>query len=153
MPLMNPSPSSSTRSIGSSSTSRTRRAARPRRRICTRGQDERFKVRAGVVGVRLGRERRQLVAGDVLEIPRGTPHALWNAGDAPARAVWTTAPAGRTLEWFRALDAQRPAGVLDFAPLLVAYPDVFRLAGPHWLIRPALGLLAFRRRPALIEAT
>jgi quercetin dioxygenase-like cupin family protein len=38
---------------------------------------ERFEVRSGVLGVKLGEEKRELRAGDVLEIPRGTEHAMW----------------------------------------------------------------------------
>src|SRR5688500_6442790 len=65
-------------------------------------QDERFEILSGRLAVRLGGEERTLQAGDVLEIPRGTSHAMANAGDEPARARWETAPAGRTLDWFRA---------------------------------------------------
>jgi quercetin dioxygenase-like cupin family protein len=118
-------------------------------------QDEHFEVRSGVLGVKLGREKRELRAGDVLEIPRGTPHAMWNAGDAPATAVWTTSPAGRTLDWFRNLDAiPGKPGAISLAPALLAYDDVFRLAGPRWLIRPLLRVLTvLSRREVLVAAT
>jgi mannose-6-phosphate isomerase-like protein (cupin superfamily) len=75
-----------------------------------------------------GRER-ELVAGDVLDVPRSTPHQMWNAGDEPAVMRWTTTPAGRTLDWFRELAAAMagtPVG--DPATLLDRYSDVFRLA-------------------------
>jgi quercetin dioxygenase-like cupin family protein len=118
-------------------------------------QDERFEVRSGVLGVRIGGEKRELRAGDVLEIPPGTRHAMFNAGDGPATAVWTTSPAGRTLEWFRNLDAipGRP-GAVALAPSLLEFDDVFRLAGPRWLLRPFLrALTVLSRREVLVEAT
>lgn len=103
-------------------------------------QDERFEITSGLVGVKLPSGRRICAAGEVLEIPRGTPHALWNAGEEPARAVWVTAPAGRTLAWFRTLDALNRAhgglpGVVGFAPYLVEFADVFRVVGPQFAIR------------------
>lgn len=118
-------------------------------------QDERFEIRSGLLAVKIGRERRTLVAGDVLEIPHGTPHAMWNAGDAPVHAAWTTTPAGRTLEWFRVLDSipGKPSAVA-LAPALLAYDDVFRLAGPRALTRGFLRVLTlFAPRKVLVEAT
>jgi mannose-6-phosphate isomerase-like protein (cupin superfamily) len=114
-------------------------------------QDERFEVRSGVLGVKVGSEKRELRAGDVLEIPRGTKHAMWNAGDEPATAVWTTMPAGRTLDWFRNLDAiPGKPGPLAIAPALLEYDDVFRLGVPRWLVRV---LTVFSRRQVLVATT
>ena len=67
-------------------------------------QDERFEVLAGTLQARVDGTEHALVAGDVLEIPRGAVHQLWNSGDEPARALWRTSPAGRTAEWFAAID-------------------------------------------------
>jgi mannose-6-phosphate isomerase-like protein (cupin superfamily) len=91
-------------------------------------QDERFEVLEGAMSTRVNQRDGQLGGGDVLEIPRGTAHQMWNAGNEPAVVDWRTMPAGRTLEWFRALAAllggQSPSG----APALLAeYDDVFRL--------------------------
>ncbi|MDQ2631282.1 MAG: cupin domain-containing protein [Actinomycetota bacterium] len=115
-------------------------------------QDERFEVLEGTVRVELEGETRNLQTGDSLEIPRGAVHRLWNpADDEPAQAVWRTTPAGRTEQWFRALDALHregrtgrngEPGLLAYAGLLTEYRDVFRLAGPDFLLRPALALLA-----------
>jgi quercetin dioxygenase-like cupin family protein len=109
-------------------------------------QDERFTVLDGALTVRVAGEERVLAAGDVLDVPRATPHAMWNAApDAPARVAWETTPAGRTREWFALLDASgaarrpRPDPVA-MAPLLRAYDDTFRLAGPRWLLRPAIAV-------------
>jgi quercetin dioxygenase-like cupin family protein len=66
-------------------------------------QEERFEIVAGEVTVRLDGEERTLMTGDVLEIPAGTVHAMWNGGDEIARLRWETRPAMRTEELFRAL--------------------------------------------------
>ena len=42
--------------------------------------------------------------GETIEIPRGAPHQFWNAGSAPARAIWQTRPGGRTEQWFAEID-------------------------------------------------
>jgi quercetin dioxygenase-like cupin family protein len=115
-------------------------------------QYERFEVLEGTLRVVLDDSDRVLEAGDTIEVPRGAVHQMWNPGSAPARVVWRTTPAGRTEEWFRALDAlQRDGrvgrngmpGPLAFAALLTEYEDVFRLAaGPEPIVRGALRALA-----------
>ena len=65
---------------------------------------------AGTLQARVDGVEHALVAGDVLEIPRGAVHQLWNEGDEPARALWRTSPAGRTAEWFAAIDGAMRAG-------------------------------------------
>ena len=39
-------------------------------------------------------------AGDTLDVPAGTPHAMWNPGPGRARAVWQTRPALKTEAFF-----------------------------------------------------
>ncbi len=107
-------------------------------------QDERFTVLDGEVTVRLAGARRVARPGEVVEVPRDTVHAFWNAGEVPARLRWETRPAGRTLAWFEALDAAHRAagggrpGLTVFARLLDEHDDVFRLAVPG---APLVGLL------------
>ena len=49
-------------------------------------QDERFEVLEGALTARVDGEERELESGDVLEIPRGAVHQMWNAGERrPAR--------------------------------------------------------------------
>lgn len=75
-------------------------------------------------------EEREAAAGSTLDIPRDTPHQMWNAGDEEARVKWVTSPAGRTLDWFRELAAlQRGEPLGDPETLLSRYSDVLRLAG------------------------
>jgi quercetin dioxygenase-like cupin family protein len=99
-------------------------------------QDESFEVLEGAVRVWVDGEERLLGPGDMIDIPRGTAHATANAGTAPARMLVQVRPAGRTEQFFRALDALQRAGRVDAdglpdaearAVLLDQYRDVFRL--------------------------
>lgn len=125
------------------------------------GQDERFRVISGKLMSRVDGSERGLAPGEVLEIPRGAVHQMWNPGAEEARVSWETRPAGRTERWFRAVDAlQREAGdqspsPLAFGVILREYDDTFRLAvGPRALMGPlttalgALGRLRGHRVPA-----
>lgn len=85
-------------------------------------QDEEFEVLEGELTVHMGDEERTLAAGDRLSIPRDAVHAMWNAGDAPARATWRVTPALRTLEMFETIAG---GGVPDF---LERFSAEFRLA-------------------------
>jgi hypothetical protein len=81
---------------------------------------------------------------------------LWNPFDAPARVVWQTRPAGRTEQWFRALDSLRREGrvgkdgipgPLVFAAYLTQFRDVLRLAvAPDPVLRPVLTVLGVAGR-------
>jgi mannose-6-phosphate isomerase-like protein (cupin superfamily) len=94
-------------------------------------QAEHFEVLEGSVSTRVGTRERTLEAGDTLDIPAGTVHQMWNPGSDPARVAWRTTPAGRTLEWFQALDAfQRDGDTAAIGAALVEYSDVFQLAEP-----------------------
>ncbi|MEA2375274.1 MAG: hypothetical protein QOD53_1737 [Thermoleophilaceae bacterium] len=123
-------------------------------------QDERFEVLAGTLSARVDGVERELVAGEVLDIPAGTPHQMWNGSSEGTSVRWETRPAGRTEEWFRAVDRLvRDAGggmpgPLAFGPLIDEYRDTFRLAvGPDWAVGPAMkalgavGRLRGRNRP------
>ena len=114
--------------------------------------DERFTVLEGEMRVRLAGKERSLHEGEVLEIPRGTAHAMWNPTERRARTRWENRPAGRVREWFEQLDALNRAGKVDergipsvpvLAALLTEYRDVFRLAaGADIVVRTALATLA-----------
>jgi hypothetical protein len=80
---------------------------------------------------------------------------MWNPAPEPAQVLWRTSPGGRTEQWFRAVDRLIRAGrvgrngmpgPLAFGVMLTEYRDVFRLAGPDWLLRPALAALALAGR-------
>lgn len=59
-------------------------------------QEERVEVTSGEVHLRLGGEERVLAAGNVLTLPAGVPHMIWNESDAEATAVVRATPALRT---------------------------------------------------------
>lgn len=118
-------------------------------------QEEHFEVLAGRLSALVDGEQRVLVPGDRLEIPRGTPHTMWNSGGEEARVSWRTRPAGRTAEWFREIDELTHAGERNpplpaMASVLSRYPDTFQLAvGPRALwpaARAALRALALAAR-------
>jgi mannose-6-phosphate isomerase-like protein (cupin superfamily) len=113
-------------------------------------QDEHFEVIEGTLSAKVVGERRDLGPGEKLDIPRGTPHQVWNAGDRTTRALWQTRPRLRTESWFRAVDGLLASGrvgrngmpgPLAFGAYLSEYDDVFRLAGPQILVRPAIAAL------------
>jgi quercetin dioxygenase-like cupin family protein len=115
-------------------------------------QDEHFEVLEGELTARVEGDERRLRTGDTLDIPRRAVHQMWNAGAQPARVLWRTSPAGRTLEWFATLDRLQREGRADakgrpsplaMAVYLTEYKDVFRLAaGPAPLMSAALTALA-----------
>ncbi len=57
-------------------------------------EDEYTYVLEGEIGVQVGEEVRIAAPGDLVFKPRGIPHAFWNAGDEPARALEIISPAG-----------------------------------------------------------
>jgi mannose-6-phosphate isomerase-like protein (cupin superfamily) len=125
-------------------------------------QDERFEVLQGGLHARVDGAERVLGAGEVLEIPRGSVHQMWNPGKVEARATWRTTPAMRTASWFRAIDALHRSGrvgsngmpgPLAFGVLLNEYREVFRLAGPDLVLRPALAALGAIGRARGYRAT
>lgn len=110
-------------------------------------QDEHFEVLAGTIRVWIEGTERTLGAGQAIDIPRGTVHQMWNAGDEPARVRWQTMPAGRAELWFRSIDALHRRGkvgsngmpgLLAFASFLTEFRDTFRLVTPA---APAVRLL------------
>ncbi|MGH2922824.1 MAG: cupin domain-containing protein, partial [Solirubrobacterales bacterium] len=51
-------------------------------------QDERFEVIVGALRAKVDGSERDLRQGDVLDIPRGAVHQMWNPGEVEARASW-----------------------------------------------------------------
>ncbi len=118
-------------------------------------QDERFEVLEGELSVEIDGRRQAIGPGEVLDVPRGTVHRMWNDSGAPARATWQVRPALRTEELFAAMDASRayrrsrnggamtPIGA---APVLRVFRDEFRLPLPDLLTRPLLAGLSLVAR-------
>jgi uncharacterized protein YaiE (UPF0345 family) len=111
---------------------------------CHPAQDERFEVLEGALRVDLAGSERAYGAGETLEVPRGTRHAMWNPGDAPARVRWETRPALRSEEFFELAASLAERGELTAtgarSPLVGAavmheYRDVFRPVSPPAAVR------------------
>lgn len=127
---------------------------------------ERYEVVTGEVGFQLGRDRRVARPGDgAVEIPTGTVHDWWNAGDgtahvrfeleaapsAPARpaarflsaieVLWSLAALGR-------VNAQGVPDALWLAAIAREYRDVVRFVSPPAAVQAALfgPLAALARR-------
>lgn len=103
-------------------------------------QDEHFEVLEGELHVRLGRRRRTLHAGDVLDVPAGTPHAMHGT----ARARWEVRPALDTEAFLEAVcDPHAP----PMGRLATAWRHraEFRLTGPAGLLLALVGRGAARR--------
>ena len=118
-------------------------------------QDERFEVLEGELTAEVGGKTRVLRVGETLEVPRRTPHRMWNAGGEPVRARWEVRPALRTEEMFAAIDRSRafrrspkgggmtPAGA---APVLREFSEEFRLTVPGVVSAPLLAGLSLVAR-------
>jgi mannose-6-phosphate isomerase-like protein (cupin superfamily) len=64
------------------------------------GQDEFIYVLEGVMDLRLGEAAAQARPGDLVRMPRGTPHAYYNNQPIAARALFWVTPAGRLRQLF-----------------------------------------------------
>jgi mannose-6-phosphate isomerase-like protein (cupin superfamily) len=94
-------------------------------------QDETFTVLAGSMQGVSGDDDFTISVGDVLEVPRGTPHKMQATGDG-AVVRWRTAPALRTGEMFCALyevarDHDWEPGPLQLFEVIQQFPDEFCL--------------------------
>jgi quercetin dioxygenase-like cupin family protein len=108
-------------------------------------QTERFTVLSGTLGVRVGLVTRTLGPGDVAEVPAGTPHTLWNAGDQacvhrvemmPALAMEDFFHAVVTLEAEGGVPPKSLAHAARVATLFLRHRN--QLAGLPWFIQRAL---------------
>jgi quercetin dioxygenase-like cupin family protein len=96
-------------------------------------EDEYSIVTAGEIGFRSGDREVVLGAGGYLTKPRGELHAMWNAGDVPARMIEIISPAGFE-DFFRKVVELTAAGnpaPEDGLALAAAYGLEFE--NPDWL--------------------
>jgi quercetin dioxygenase-like cupin family protein len=102
-------------------------------------QAERFEVLEGELQARVGGLEHTVRAGETLDVPAGTPHAMWNPGPGRARAVWQTRPALKTeaffeMVWGLAQASARGEEMPDpdrAAAMFSQYADEFRLGRPE----------------------
>ncbi len=96
-------------------------------------EDEISIVVEGTVGFRSNDDEVVLTPGAYIVKPREQVHAMWNAGDAPARIIELIVPAGFE-GFFRGLTAMTATGAVDpraVAKLAEQYGR--RPPMPHWL--------------------
>jgi quercetin dioxygenase-like cupin family protein len=115
-------------------------------------QSERFAVKSGKLGMKLGREKRELGPGQWLTVEPGTSHSFWNAGDEPVTFVCEIRPALQfesLLETMFALAADGKTNrkgmpnLLRLAVIADAHFDTVRLPfPPAWLQKAGLVLAA-----------
>jgi quercetin dioxygenase-like cupin family protein len=113
-------------------------------------QSERFAVVSGTLGLKTGREKRELGPGEVATVEPGTAHRFWNAGDEPVTFVCEIRPALQfesLLETMFALAADGKTNrkgmpnLLRLAVIANAHFDTVRLPfPPAWLQKAGLVL-------------
>ena len=113
-------------------------------------QSESFQVLAGRVGMKVGRRKLELQAGEGVTVLPGTAHKFWNAGDGEARFTCEVRPAGafeQLIETMFSLAANGKTSKKGMPnPLRLAviakhhFDDVRLPLIPHALQRAALAL-------------
>jgi quercetin dioxygenase-like cupin family protein len=107
-------------------------------------QEEHFEVLEGTLGVQLDGEELKLGKGASFDVPAGTVHEMWNAGDEEARVRWEVRPAMRTEELTESLFGLAQDGLvndkgvpnpLQAAAILNAHRDELRLSSPPWPVQ------------------
>lgn len=63
-------------------------------------EDEAFFILTGVYTFQVGDQTRQYGPGELVFVPRGTPHGFQNAGDEPARMLILQSPGGLHEQYF-----------------------------------------------------
>ena len=104
-------------------------------------QEERIEVSAGTLASRVDGRNGAHAPGEVLRVPAGTRHTIWNGGNGELRVVVEFRPALHMAEAFETalgLGRNRETGtpVRELLRLFVAtrgYRNEFRLAVPDWV--------------------
>lgn len=90
-------------------------------------QAERFEILDGSMRAKIGDEERVYEAGEVFEVPVGTPHQM--AAQGPTRMRWEVRPALRTAAFFERLYGEGPGSAREMGEgFLGEFEDEFRLA-------------------------
>jgi mannose-6-phosphate isomerase-like protein (cupin superfamily) len=110
-------------------------------------QSEHFEVLEGELHVEVDGEHRVLRAGDTLDVPARTRHAMSNRGPGRARALWQTRPALKTEAFFETIwglaqdgkvNSKGVPNPLHLAVLLREYDDEFRVTKPPPAVQSVL---------------
>ena len=116
------------------------------------GQSERHEVVAGQLGLELPSGKQVLRAGDVVDVPAGTPHRLFAVDDERVHAVFELRPALRTEQLLRTffrlaaegkVNEKGTPGLLHLALIAREYePEGYATKPPLAVQRALLGPLA-----------
>jgi hypothetical protein len=89
-------------------------------------QAENFEILEGSMRTNIGNAERVYEAGEVFEVPAGTPHQM--AAEGPTRTRWQVRPALRTAEFFERLYGSGPESAQEMGESFFAeFEDEFRL--------------------------
>ena len=89
-------------------------------------QAEHFEVLEGSMRAIVDGEERVYGAGEIIDVPVGTPHQM--GADQPTRMRWEVRPALRTAEFFERLYGDGPDSAREMGEaFFVEFADVFRL--------------------------
>ena len=113
-------------------------------------QDERSTVVRGVLSARIGSRRCALQAGEVIDVPRGTPHTYWNAGDEECVFRYDLTPGHRFTAMMRTFEAlardgrlrgtSDPRSIMHMAEVFHLFHDhVEAVSPPGWVMRAFAG--------------
>jgi quercetin dioxygenase-like cupin family protein len=115
-------------------------------------QEEHFEVRKGRFRTRIGSVEHTYEIGDHFDIPKNTPHWMYNTSDEDGCLLWQVRPAMKTqafLETMWGLEADGKTNangappLLHLAVILREFSDEFRPANPpYWIQRILFGLLS-----------
>jgi mannose-6-phosphate isomerase-like protein (cupin superfamily) len=113
-------------------------------------QSERFAVKSGRLGMKVGRKNRELGPGRFVVVEPGTGHRFWNAGDEPVTFVCEIRPALQFESLLETMFALAAAGktnrkgmpnLLRLAVIANAHFDTVQLPfPPAWLQKAGLVL-------------
>ena len=96
-------------------------------------EDEYSIVTEGEIGFRSGDREAVLGAGGYITKPRGEMHAMWNAGDVPARMIEIISPAGFE-NFFHELSELVAAGPPEMAQMAALAQNYgLEFGEPPWL--------------------
>jgi mannose-6-phosphate isomerase-like protein (cupin superfamily) len=79
--------------------------------------EEVYFVISGTGEMCVGDERRELCAGQAVNIPPGSFHQITNIADDPLMMIYCYGPAGDVAHWRQELDGTLPKAGVDVPPL------------------------------------
>lgn len=113
---------------------------------------ERFEVVSGQLGVILDGKQRHLGIGEEVDIPPGTPHTFWNAGEGELRFITNVRPPGQLQTYWETVFGLAEDGKVGrnglpnllqlavVAPLADSYPPIVPLPVSRFLVRLLAGI-------------